>query len=97
MSTTSMVHRDERTIAVANASYRWAYLLMSFGLLGLVAYRSFVYHETPWDMLGLVVVGGLFSTAYQGFHGILSRQWVIACILTIAAAAALAAFIAWIR
>jgi hypothetical protein len=97
MSTTQIVHRDERTIAVETASYRWAYLVLSFGLLGLDAYRSFVHHESSWDMLGLVVLGGVVSTAYQGFHGMLSRGWVIACLLTVATSAVLAEVIAWIQ
>ena len=29
--------RDERTITVENTSYRWGYLLLSFGLLVVVA------------------------------------------------------------
>jgi hypothetical protein len=37
MSTIPTVHRDERTLAVENASYRWAYLFLSFALLLLVA------------------------------------------------------------
>jgi hypothetical protein len=97
MSTTPLLHRDERTIAVENASYRWAYLWMSFGLLGLVSYRSFVHHESAWDMLGLIVLGGVLSTAYQGYHGVLTRQWAIACLVTVAMSGVLAAVIAWMR
>jgi hypothetical protein len=52
------VDRDERTIAVENASYRWAYMFMSFGLLLLVGYRSFVHHESSWDLFALVILGG---------------------------------------
>ena len=66
MSMTSLIPRDERTVAVENTSYRWAYLFLSFGILVLVAYRSFVHHETAWDMLGLVVVGGVLSTLLAG-------------------------------
>ena len=33
--------RDERTLAVENAGYRWSSHVLSFGLLLLVAYRSF--------------------------------------------------------
>jgi hypothetical protein len=97
MSAAPTIHRDERTIAVENASYRWAYLFLSFGLLALVAYRSFVDHESPWDLLALVILGGLLSTAYQGFHGVLSKQWAATCLLTVIVAGALAAFVAWLR
>jgi hypothetical protein len=97
MSTTPTVNRDERTVAVENASYRWAYLFLSFGLLALVAYRSFVHQESPWDLMTLVVLGGILSAAYQWFHTILTAQWAATCLLTIAVAGALAALTVWIR
>src|SRR5881275_1494500 len=97
MSTAPLPERDERTVAIENASYRWAYLLLSFGLLALVAYRSFEFRESSCDLLGLVVAGGLLSTAYQGFHGVLSRQWAAACLSTVAVAGVLAAAMAWLR
>ena len=46
----NLVQRDERTTAIENASYRWAYLFLSFGLLLVVAYRSFARQESPWDL-----------------------------------------------
>ena len=69
------VTRDERTLSVENSSYRWAYLLLSFGLLGIVAYRGLLWRESNWDLLGLVILGGLVTTFYQGAHRILSRRW----------------------
>src|SRR5271165_708673 len=33
MSTSHVVQRDERTLAVENASYRWGYLALSYALL----------------------------------------------------------------
>jgi hypothetical protein len=97
MSTTPTVERDERTVAVENASYRWAYLFLSFGLLALVAYRSFMHHESPWDLMTLVVLGGVLSAAYQGFHKVLTARWAATCLLTVVAAGALAALTAWLR
>lgn len=97
MSTTSSIQRDERTIAVENASYRWAYLFLSFGLLLVVAYRSFVHRESPWDLLALVVLGGVVGTIYQGTHRVLSRHWAMAALLAFLAAGALAAMLAWFR
>ena len=95
MSTSPLVQRDERTVAVENASYRWAYLFLSFGILVLVAYRSFVHHESPWDLLLLVVLGGGVGTAYQGTHRVLSKRWAVTSLLAIVVAAALAAIIVW--
>jgi hypothetical protein len=97
MSSTPAVNRDERTVAVENASYRWAYLFLSFGLLALVAYRSFMHHESPWDLMALVVLGGILSAAYQWFHKVLTAQWAATCLLTIVVAGALAALTVWLR
>lgn len=97
MNTATSVQRDERTLAVENASYRWAYLFVSFGLLVLVAYRSFVRRESSWDLLALVVLGGVVSVAYQGLHKVLSRQWAVTCLITVGAAAVLAALIASVK
>ena len=97
MITTSLPQRDERTVAVENASYRWAYVFLSFGLLVLAAYRSFMNHESPWDLLLLTILGGGVGTAYQGWHRVLSRHWVVTSLLAVAAAAVLGALIVWFR
>lgn len=88
------VQRDERTVAVENASYRWGYVLMSFGVLALVAYRSFARGESNWDLLALVVVGGLVPNAYQAAHHILNRRWVLTSVVTLVAAAIVATIVA---
>ncbi len=97
MNATRSVERDERTVAVENASYRWAYLFLSFGLLILVAVRSLMNRENPWDMLLLVILGGAVGTACQSWHRVLSRHWVVASLLAIVVAAALAAAMIWLR
>ncbi len=97
MSHTPSVQRDERTVAVENAGYRWAYLFLSFGLLVVVALRSFVNHESSWDLLLLVVLGGGVGTAYQGWHRVLSKNWAVASLLTVVGAAVLAAIMVWLR
>jgi hypothetical protein len=96
MSTT-LVQRDERTTVVENASYRWAYLFLSFGLLAIVVYRSFVRQENSWDLLGLVILGGAATIIYQGFHKVLGKQWIWATAVTILTACALAAGLALLR
>jgi hypothetical protein len=82
--------QDERTIAVENAGYRFAYLVMSFGLLASVAYRSFVLHQSSWDLLALVVLGGATGTVYRGTRRTLSRRWVVVTLATMAIAALIA-------
>jgi hypothetical protein len=97
MSTIPPVERDERTVAVENAGYRWSYLFLSFGLLILVAYRSFVNHESSWDLFLLVILGGAVGTAYQGWRRVLSKHWVINSLLIMVAAGVLAAITVWLR
>jgi hypothetical protein len=86
--TTQPIMRDERTVATENASYRWAYLVLSFGLLVSTAYRAFARHESAWDLLALVILGGVVTTFYQGSRQVLSRRWAVA-----SAAAALLALV----
>lgn len=87
---TGTVHRDERTEAVENASYRLAYLVVSFGLLAAVVYRALALDESSWDLIALVVIGGLAATVYQGRRGVLTSRWMIAAVGTAVGAAVLA-------
>ena len=80
------VVRDERTIAMENGSYRFAYLVVTYGLLVAVAYRAFVLRQTSWDLLGLVLVGGLVTTLYQASHRVLSRRWLVLTLMAMLAA-----------
>jgi hypothetical protein len=82
--------RDEREISVDQAADRLAYLVLSFGLLAIVAYRSFANGEASWDLLGLVVVGGLVGTAYRIQKRAVSRRWGLLLVLTVAVGLALA-------
>ena len=96
MSATS-VQRDERTGAVENASYRWGYLVMSFGVLVLVMYRSFARGESSWDLLALVVGGGIVTSVYQGANRVLTRGWVQTSVVTVVVAAIVAAIVTFVR
>ncbi len=95
--TIGTVDRDERTTMVEHASYRLAYLFLSYALLFDVAYRSFAHGERPWDLLALVVLGGVVSTAYQARQRILGRRWVVVTLATIAAAALVAVVLTLVR
>lgn len=88
------VDRDERTTAVENAGYRWSYLVLSFGLLTAVGVRSFARGEASWDLLALVLLGGAVNTAYQLWHRVVYRRWIVIALLTLVAAAAMAALMA---
>ena len=91
------VHKDERTLAVENASYRWGHRVMSFGLLLLAMYRSFVQDEAPWDLMALVVIGGVVPTAYQARNNILTGRWVKLQLVAVVVAAVVAAVIVLVR
>lgn len=85
--------RDERTVAVENAGYRWSYLVLSFGLLGLTAYRSLARGEAVWDLLGLIILGGMINAVYQGTRQVLNGRWIVMTIATLALAAVVAILI----
>jgi hypothetical protein len=91
---TATVDRDERTIAVENASYRWAYLFLSFGLLAIVAFRSFALHQSSWDLLAIVVLSGVVATALRrrqhAFTGGAAKSAMLAIIGGVIAATLLA-------
>jgi hypothetical protein len=74
--------RDEREVSVDRAADRLAYVVLSFGLLAVVAYRSFVAGVASWELLGLVLLGGAVSTGYRLWQGVLTRQAVLVLGLT---------------
>ncbi|MFA6108604.1 MAG: hypothetical protein WDA75_07540 [Candidatus Latescibacterota bacterium] len=83
--TTTPVYRDERTVAVENASARWGYTVLIFGLLLDVIYRGFLKSGTVTagaslvqangDLIGLVCFSSLITTVHQVRHG-LWRTWL---------------------
>lgn len=84
--TEAIVERDERTVAVENASYRLAYVVLTYGLLAIVAVRAVAWRETNWDLMALVVFGGGAAAAYQGAHKVFAgRWWLIATIIGVVA------------
>jgi len=94
MSTSECVERDERTIAVENASYRLAYLLLTYALLLDVMYRSIVRHEGAWDLMALVVGGGVVCSVYQARQKILGHGWLTKVVLAACIAGVIAAIVA---
>ncbi len=68
----SLVPRDERELSVDLAADRLSYLVLAFGLLGIVAWRSFANDEAPWDLLTLVIVSGIAGTLYRVWRGAVS-------------------------
>lgn len=81
MTTRQDVQRDERTVAVANASYKWACIFITFALLIDVMWRAWFLDEAAWDLLALVVVSGAIATMYQARHRILGQFLVRKAVL----------------
>src|SRR5689334_9066241 len=96
MNASAMVQRDERTVAVENAGYHWAYLLLTVALLADVAYRGLVRREAAWDLMALVVGGGMVCTAYLAWHQVVGRHWVLRAVLASCLAAVVAALAAYL-
>jgi hypothetical protein len=90
-----LVLRDERETLVDRAADRLAYLVLSFGLLAIVAYRSFADGAASWDLLGLVVLGGLLGTLYRLAQRAVSREWTIVAMGTAVVALVVAAVVAF--
>ena len=86
--------RDEREAAVEKGGDRLAYIVLSYGLLVIVAYRSLVDRQASWDLLALVVLGGIVSVGYRRSRRALSRNALLVVGLTIAVAVVVGALVA---
>jgi hypothetical protein len=97
MTGVSSVVRDERTVVVQDASYRFAYGFITFALLLDVIYRSLVREEACWDLWAIVIVAGVGSILYGWKKALPGRSFrllavflvvtgVVAALIAIAAA-----------
>lgn len=86
----NLLARDEREAAVDRAGDRLAYVVLSYGLLLIVAYRAFVDGQSSWELLALVVLGGAVGGAYRIAQRTATRDALLAVGLTILAAAGVA-------
>ena len=81
--------RDERTLAVENASYRLGYTVVGWGLLASVTYRVLFLGEPPaWDLVTLVIAATVITFGYQALHHVLSRRVLIVVAVSAMAIAA---------
>ena len=83
---TSLIRRDERETRIDLSADRIAYLVVSYGLLVSVAYRSFVNGEAAWDLIGLVVLSGIVGLAYRVRERAVSARWTLMLVAPIAIA-----------
>lgn len=86
--------RDERETSVDQAADRLAYIVVSFGLLFVVAYRSFTEGVASWELLALVLGGGAVGTIYRVSRGVLTRPAMVLLIATAGIALLAAAVLA---
>jgi len=92
-----LMTRDERETRIDESADRLAYLVVSYGLLAIVAYRGFVDHATSWDLLGLVVLGGVVGFAYRLGRRAVSERGMVMLALTVVVAAVVAGLLVVIR
>lgn len=87
------IEKDERTIFVENQSYRYGYIFLNFGILINIMYRSFRLNEAPWDLFGLIFLGGLVTTVYQYRYKIFTKKWTKDILILIVISAIVAAVV----
>jgi hypothetical protein len=93
---TTLVPRGERETRIDLAADRIGYLVVSYGLLLIVAYRSFVNGDAAWDLIGLVMLGGVVGLAYRARQGVASGRWTLMLLVTLGIAVVVAALIAFL-
>jgi len=89
-----LLARDEREAAVDRAADRLAYLVLAFGVLLVVAVRSFVDHEAAFELLGLVVASGIVGGVYRARQRTITLRWTAAIAITIGSALVVAVALA---
>ena len=87
--------RDEREIGIDQAADRLAYIVLSYGLLLAVAWRSFARGESAWDLLGLVLLGGIVGGVYRLLNGAVTRGWLIVAGITAGVGVVVAVIVAF--
>jgi hypothetical protein len=82
--------RDERTISVENASYRWAYLFVTFALLVAVVYRDFFLGQSSWDLFAIIIASGVITTLFQAQQRVFTMRSARTAIVVVAIASVVA-------
>jgi hypothetical protein len=85
--------RDEREAWVDRAADRLIALVLSYGILAIVAYRSLVLREAAWDLLGLLVLSGFVGLAYRWQNRVVTSGLVLALIAAAVIAGVVATFV----
>jgi hypothetical protein len=84
------VMRDEREVAVDLMGDRLAAIVLSFGILVIVAWHAFIDKAASWDLLGLLILSGVVGTGYRLGKRVATRE----LLSVLAVAAIIAALVA---
>lgn len=75
MNTEQTLKRDERTVAVENASFKWAWYFLVWPLTIAALYRQHVRHEEVGDLIALVCISSAIAIVYQYRHNVMVSYW----------------------
>ena len=75
MNTEQLLKRDERTVAVENASFKWAWYFLVWPLTIAALYRQKVRNEEVGDLIALVCISSAIAIVYQLRHKVLESYW----------------------
>ena len=82
---------DVRVVRRETMYCRWAYRVLSFGLLVGIVYRAVLRHEPAWDLLALVALGDVVTTLQWTARPGVARTRIVLAWLTLACATLIAA------
>ena len=89
--------KDEREISVEKSSYSLAYNIITYAILLDVIYRSFILKQSSWDLVGIVIFGGLAATLYQTRYKVATRNTVTAIVVSIISGIIIAATLVFLN
>lgn len=75
MNAEQPLKRDERTVAVENAAYKWGFRTLFWGVLLVSLYRSKVRNEDIGDLLLVGCIGVAVVSAYLFRHKAAVTYW----------------------
>jgi hypothetical protein len=75
MNTERTLKRDERTVAIENASFKWAWYFLVWPLTIVALYRQTAMNEEVGDLIALVCASSAIAIAYQVRHKVLVSYW----------------------
>ena len=75
MNTEQPLKRDERTVAIENASFKWAWHFLVWPLTIVALYRQKAMNEEVGDLIALVCVSSAIAIVYQFRHKVIVSYW----------------------